>query len=90
MPAAQEGQRTRVHPPFGAVTSMAARWTRRARYSGILAASADPGHPFAFARSSGVTGPGSRQIPEASDADRAGGSEDHAGQKQGDLEAAKE
>ena len=32
MLAVQEGQRTRVHPPFGAVTSMAARWTRRARY----------------------------------------------------------
>jgi hypothetical protein len=29
-------------------------------------------------------------MPEASDADHAGGSEDHAGQQQGGFEAAKE
>jgi hypothetical protein len=29
-------------------------------------------------------------MPQASDADHASGREDHAGQKQGDLEAAKE
>ena len=37
-----------------------------------------------------LRGPGHLQMPEAAEADHAGGSEDHAGQKQGDLEAAKE
>ena len=40
--------------------------------------------------SSGLRGPGHLQMPEAPDANHAGGSEDHAGQEQGDLEAAKE
>jgi len=40
--------------------------------------------------SSGLRGPGHLQMPEASDADHAGGGQDHAGQKQGGLEAAKE
>ncbi len=37
-----------------------------------------------------TSGPGHLQMPQASDADHASGSEDNAGQKQGDLEAAKE
>jgi hypothetical protein len=40
--------------------------------------------------SSGLRGPGHLQMPKASDADHAGGGEDHAGQEEGGLEAAKE
>src|SRR5580692_5383128 len=49
-----------------------------------------PGLPFVLACHRGLREPGPPQMPEAPDADRAGDSEDHAGQKQGDLEAAKE
>jgi hypothetical protein len=49
-------------------------------------------HPalFALGLSSRLRGPGHLQMPETSDTDHAGGSEDHAGQEQGGLVSAKE